>query len=112
MVLPENDHATSFHMKTRQVLIPVSVSPSATLQACQKFVKQILSNFNHFIVNFIINVLIKNLKSMIGASVAVRERVNGDIYSILDVIKTISNYECVINCNCGNKSARTSCYLL
>merc|ERR1712036_128637 len=31
MVLPENDHATSFHMKTRQVLIPVSVSPSATL---------------------------------------------------------------------------------
>ena len=32
MVLPENDHATSFHMKTRQVLIPVSVSPSVTLE--------------------------------------------------------------------------------
>ena len=85
---------------------------STRVAACQKFVKQILSNFDLFIVKFIINVLINISKSMIGATVAVRERVNGDIYSILDVIKTISNYECVINCNCGNKSARTSSYFL
>lgn len=29
-------------------------------------------------------------------------------YNPLNVIKTLANIECVINCNCGNKSARTS----
>ena len=39
---------------------------------------------------------------------AVRERIQGDISSILDVIKATFNYDIVINCDCGYKSSRTS----
>ena len=41
---------------------------------------------------------------------AVRERIQGDISSILDVIKATFNYDIVINCDCGYKSSRTSIY--
>ena len=39
---------------------------------------------------------------------AVRERIQGDISSVLDVIKATFNYDIVINCDCGYKSSRTS----
>ena len=48
------------------------------------------------------------LKSMRLQVKAVRERVQGDISSVLDVIKATFNYDIVINCDCGYKSSRTS----